>query len=78
MEFDDQMRRFFGTDDLGAVSPEAMASGIERMQVEFGLETVNRRSIGTPYRRAKGTPLLRCWVVDAGRGFRAAGGVGRA
>jgi type I restriction enzyme R subunit len=39
---------------------------------------VNRRSIGTPYRRAKGTPLLRCWVVDAGRGFRAAGGVGRA
>ena len=39
---------------------------------------VNRRSIGTPYRRAKGTPLLRWWVVDAGRGFRAAGGVGRA
>ena len=38
MEFDDQMRRFFGTDDLGAVSPAAMASGIERMQVEFGLE----------------------------------------
>jgi hypothetical protein len=39
MEFDDQMRRFFGTDDLASVSPEAMASGIERMQVEFGLET---------------------------------------
>ena len=39
---------------------------------------VNRRSIGTPYRRAKGTPLLSWWVVDAGRGFRAAGGVGRA
>jgi len=39
MEFDDQMRRFFGTDDLGAVSPEAMASGVERMRVEFGLET---------------------------------------
>jgi hypothetical protein len=43
-----------------------------------GAGTVNRRSIGTPYRRAKGTPLLRWWVVDAGRGFRAAGGVGRA
>jgi hypothetical protein len=41
-------------------------------------QDVNRRSIGTPYRRAKGTPLLRWWVVDAGRGFRAAGGVGRA
>jgi hypothetical protein len=39
MEFDDQMRRFFGTDDLGAVSPEVMASGVERMRVEFGLET---------------------------------------
>ena len=39
MEFDDQMRRFFGTDDLDAVSAAAMASGIERMQVEFGLET---------------------------------------
>lgn len=39
MEFDDQMRRFFGTDDLGAVSPEGLASGIERMRVEFGLET---------------------------------------
>ena len=39
MEFDDQMRRFFGTDDLGAVSSEGMASGIERMLVEFGLET---------------------------------------
>ena len=31
MEFDDQMRRFFRTDDLGAVSPNAMASGIEQM-----------------------------------------------
>ncbi|MCB2048050.1 MAG: hypothetical protein KDE32_07460 [Novosphingobium sp.] len=39
MEFDDQMRRFFGTDDLASVSTEAMASGIERMRVEFGLET---------------------------------------
>ena len=39
MEFDDQMRRFFGTDDLGAVSPAALASGVERIQVEFGLET---------------------------------------
>ncbi len=38
MEFDDQMRRFFGSDDFGAVSPAAMAGGIEQMQVEFGLE----------------------------------------
>lgn len=40
--------------------------------------TVNRRSIGTPYRRAKRTPLPLCGLVDAGRMFRAAGGVGRA
>jgi transposase len=39
---------------------------------------VNRRSIGTPYRRAKRTPLPLCGLVDAGRMFRAAGGVGRA
>ena len=39
---------------------------------------VNRRSIGTPYRHAKGPPLGLCGSVDAGRVFRAAGGVGRA
>ena len=39
---------------------------------------VNRRPIGTPYRRAKGTPLALRGTVDAGRRFRAAGGVGRA
>ena len=39
---------------------------------------VNRRSIGTPYRRAKGTPLALHRSIDVGRGFRAAGGVGRA
>jgi hypothetical protein len=38
MQFDDQLRRFFGTDDLADVSPDALASGIERMQVEIGLE----------------------------------------
>lgn len=38
MEFDDQLRRFFGTDDLSAATPSAMAAGIERMQVELGLE----------------------------------------
>ncbi|HWU03450.1 MAG TPA: hypothetical protein VN222_11990 [Novosphingobium sp.] len=39
MELDDQLRRFFGTDDLGLLSEDALASGIERMQVELGLET---------------------------------------
>ncbi len=39
MEFDDQLRRYFGTTDLGSVQPQALAAGIERMQVDLGLET---------------------------------------
>ena len=38
MNLDDQMRRYFGTDDLAAVEPAALAAGIERMQVDLGLE----------------------------------------
>ena len=63
---------------LGETNPNDERSADDLGRFGLGLKTVNRRSIGTPYRRAKGTPLLRCWVVDAGRGFRAAGGVGRA
>jgi hypothetical protein len=37
MEFDDQMQRSFGTDDLGTVSAEGLASWIEHMRVAFGL-----------------------------------------
>ena len=37
MDFDDQIRRYFGTSNLGAVPPEALAAGIERMKVELGL-----------------------------------------
>lgn len=38
MDLDDQFRRYFGTADLAAVSPEAQAAGIEHMLVDFGLE----------------------------------------
>jgi hypothetical protein len=38
MNFDDQLRRYFGTGDLATVAPEALAAGIERMQVDLGLE----------------------------------------
>ena len=38
MEFDDQLRRYFGTSDLQSLTPETLADGIERMRVEFGLE----------------------------------------
>ncbi|MGB3844354.1 hypothetical protein EAO27_03295 [Sphingopyxis sp. YF1] len=39
MNFDDQMFRYFGTTDLGALHPDALAAGTERMRVDFGLET---------------------------------------
>jgi hypothetical protein len=38
MDFDDQLRRFFGTDDLGTLTSSALAGGVEHMRVEFGLE----------------------------------------
>jgi hypothetical protein len=38
MDFDDQLRRYFGTTDLPALRSEALAAGIERMQVDLGLE----------------------------------------
>ncbi|WP_077148446.1 hypothetical protein [Sphingopyxis sp. KK2] len=39
MDFDDQLNRYFGTADLAAIHPEALAAGTERMRVDFGLET---------------------------------------
>lgn len=38
MDFDDQLRRYFGTTDLLAVSPDTLTAAIERMQVDLGLE----------------------------------------
>lgn len=38
MDYDDQLRRYFGTADLASVAPAALAAGIERMKVDFGLE----------------------------------------
>ncbi|WP_066696568.1 hypothetical protein [Sphingobium amiense] len=38
MQLDDQLRRYFGTDDIDAVPPDALAAGIERMRVDLGLE----------------------------------------
>lgn len=39
MDFDDQLRRYFGSADLDAVQPPALAAGIDRMRVDFGLES---------------------------------------
>lgn len=38
MEFDDLLRRYFGSSDLGAIPPAALAAGVERCQVDLGLE----------------------------------------
>lgn len=37
MVFDDQISRYFGTTNLGAVAPAALEAGIERMLVDLGL-----------------------------------------
>lgn len=39
MDLDDQFRRFFGSADLATLTPDALAAGVDRMRVEFGLET---------------------------------------
>lgn len=43
MDFDDQLRRYFGADDPAAITPRAMEAGIERMRVDFGLEKDKNR-----------------------------------
>lgn len=37
MNLEDQIRRYFGTSDLGTVPPEALEAGIEHMKVDLGL-----------------------------------------
>lgn len=38
MLLDDQLRHYFGTDDLSAIPPAALAAGTERLRVDFGLQ----------------------------------------
>lgn len=38
MDFDDQLRRYFGSADLASIPPAAVEAGIERMRVDLGLE----------------------------------------
>lgn len=38
MNFDDQLQRYFGTTALASITPDILLGGIERMQVDFGLE----------------------------------------
>jgi hypothetical protein len=43
MDLDDQLRRYFGTADLSAMTPDALAAGTERISVDLGLETDRSR-----------------------------------
>lgn len=38
MDFDDQLRRYFGSADLATLTTAAMTAGVERMAVDFGME----------------------------------------
>jgi hypothetical protein len=38
MQFDDQLRRYFGSTDLDRLTPDALVAGMERMRVDLGLE----------------------------------------
>lgn len=38
MDFDDQLRRYFATEDLATVTPSGLEAGLERMKVDFGME----------------------------------------
>ncbi|AOH84041.1 hypothetical protein AWL63_08740 [Sphingomonas panacis] len=46
MRLDDLFVRYFGSDDLDSVSPDALQAGAERLRVEFGLETDRGRRFG--------------------------------
>jgi hypothetical protein len=37
VDFNDQLRDYFGTSDLASLPSEALSAGVERMQVDLGL-----------------------------------------
>ncbi|MEO6389308.1 MAG: hypothetical protein ABIT16_05210, partial [Croceibacterium sp.] len=39
MDFDDLLQRYFGTRDMAEVTPATQQAGLDRMKVDFGLET---------------------------------------
>lgn len=39
MNLDDLLFRYFGTSDMSNVPPQAQAGGVERIEVDFALET---------------------------------------
>ena len=38
MDFDHLLVQFFGTAEIDTLTPEALLAGVERLQIQFGLE----------------------------------------
>ena len=43
MDLDNLLRHYFGTSDLAEASPAVQAAGVDRLRVDFGLETDRSR-----------------------------------
>lgn len=43
MDLDDLLHRYFGTAELSGVSPAVQTAGLDRLRVDFGLETDRAR-----------------------------------
>ncbi len=43
MDLDDLLQRYFGTAELSDVSPAVQSAGLDRLRVDFGLETDRAR-----------------------------------
>jgi hypothetical protein len=46
MDFQDQLVRYFGQADIDTLVPAALEAGLERVRVDFGLETDAGRRFG--------------------------------
>jgi hypothetical protein len=46
MDFQDQLRRYFGQADIDRLNPAALDAGMERIRVDFGLERDPGRRFG--------------------------------
>jgi hypothetical protein len=43
MDFDDLLRRYFGTAEIAAITPAAREAGVDKLRVDLGLETERDR-----------------------------------
>jgi len=46
MDFQDLLSRYFGQTDIDTIAPGALDAGLERLKVDFGLETDSGRRFG--------------------------------